>query len=270
MWGTGDLLFNGYRLDARGGRTYSATTINVNDAVPEGSYMVEDASASNAFYQKRQTCSGIEYALMPGFQKNVTPRFYIVSSKTKYTGILAEPALASSGLSGAVLQVRYSAPWMLTAWSERGQREVSGPKANARILEYFQAAAYWGTDDTGAENAWCGSFVSWVMKKHGHTLPANAFRAKSWAGFGKTIKNPVYGATGVKSRKGGGHVAFVVGKDADGKYLYMLGGNQQNEVNISRYDRGQWNTFVLPDGSTTTGESLPIYTGSSTASGSEA
>lgn len=49
-----------------------------------------------------------------------------------------------------------------------------------------------------------------------------------------------------------------------------IGGNQQDEVNISRYDLGQWNTFVLPDGTTTTGESLPIYTGASTVSGSEA
>jgi poly(3-hydroxyalkanoate) synthetase len=31
----------------------------------------------------------------------------------------------------------------------------------------------------------------------------------------------------VKSRlSGGGHVAFVVGKSSDDKYLYMLGGKQ--------------------------------------------
>jgi len=126
---------------------------------------------------------------------------------------------------------------MLTAKNELGEKEISGKKANKQILEYFKASKFWGTDDSGGENAWCGSFVSWVMKENNYSPPSNAFRAKEWKKFGKTIADPIYGAIGVKSRKGGGHVAFIVGKSKDGKYYYMLGGNQSDEVNITKYNK---------------------------------
>jgi uncharacterized protein (TIGR02594 family) len=177
--------------------------------------------------------------------------------------------LSRDGLDGKVLRVRYSDPWMQTAFAELGQSEVGGAKANPRILEYFGASKYWGTDDSGAKNAWCGSFVAWVMGRHRYEAPAQAYRAKEWANFGKQVSKPVYGAIGIKSRQGGGHVAFAAGKSSDGKYLYMLGGNQQNEVNVSRYDSDVWDTFVLPKASVIAGESLPTYTKRSKQAGSE-
>ena len=161
------------------------------------------------------------------------------------------------------------APWIDTAQAEVGQREVAGAKSNPRIMEYHNAAGYWAKDDTGGKNAWCGSFVSWVMKKHGHTPPANAFRAKEWATFGQSLKKPAYGAIGVKSRQGGGHVAFVVGQSRDGKHFYMLGGNQGDAVNVSRYPVGAWNAFVFPPGATPS-ETLPVYQGVAEEAGSEA
>ena len=63
----------------------------------------------------------------------------------------------------------------------------------------------------------------------------------------------------LKSRKEGGHVSFVVGKSPDGKALYMLGGNQNDEVNVSRYDRDVWEGFVVPVGFAVERESLPTY-----------
>jgi uncharacterized protein (TIGR02594 family) len=140
----------------------------------------------------------------------------------------------------------HKVPWMVTALKEVGQAEISGKKANPRILEYFKASKFWGTDDSGGKNAWCASFVAWVMKENGYAAVENAFRAKAWTSFGKKIKDPVYGAIGVKSRRGGGHVAFVVGQSNDGKHLFMLGGNQGDMVQIKKYPLSVWTTFVVP------------------------
>ncbi|WP_444931648.1 TIGR02594 family protein [Microbulbifer sp. SSSA002] len=150
-------------------------------------------------------------------------------------------------------------PWMKTAYKERGQSEVAGVKANPRILQYFSASEFWGTDDSGGKNAWCGSFVAWVMKQHGYTPVKAAFRAKSWKAFGKSINAPIQGAIAIKSRKGGGHVGFVMGKDPTGKHLFILGGNQNNEVNITKYSAKVWEAFVVPLNFDLSNSRLPIY-----------
>ncbi|MBH0059433.1 TIGR02594 family protein [Pseudoalteromonas sp. SWXJZ94C] len=151
---------------------------------------------------------------------------------------------AISNVSVALKIPATKASWMKTAAGEVGEAEVPGVKANPQILEYFKASKFWGNDDSGGQNAWCGSFVAWVMKKNNMDPVKNAFRAKEWASFGKSISAPVYGAIGIKSRKGGGHVAFVVGQSADGNYLYMLGGNQSNSVNVAKYKKEVWDSFV--------------------------
>lgn len=160
-------------------------------------------------------------------------------------------------------------PWMSTAFKEVGQAEVRGAKANPRILEYFEASSYWGTDDSGSSNAWCASFVAWVMKQNGYAAVENAFRAKAWSGFGKKISTPIYGAIGVKTRKGGGHVAFVVGQSNDGKYLFMLGGNQGDKVQIKKYPLSVWNTFVVPGNFDASVIDLPVYNRHAATAGRE-
>lgn len=50
----------------------------------------------------------------------------------------------------------------------------------------------------------------------------------------------------------------------------MLGGNQDNRVNIARYDRNVWTSFVAPDEFDNSAESLPVYTQPAEISGSEA
>lgn len=161
-------------------------------------------------------------------------------------------------------------PWMITAMNELGQKEVSGKKVNPKILEYFKASHFWGKDDSGSENAWCASFVSWVMEQHGYTAPKNAYRAKSWSNFGKSVDKPTYGAIGIKSRNGGGHVAFVVGQSRDGKILYMLGGNQNDEVNIHPYKKNVWEKFVVPTDYNAKNDTLSVYNKNFDAVGVEA
>jgi hypothetical protein len=55
-------------------------------------------------------------------------------------------------------------------------------------LYSFKASKFWGTDDSGGKNAWCASFVAWVMKKNSYAMVENAFRAKAWTSFGKKSK----------------------------------------------------------------------------------
>ncbi len=157
------------------------------------------------------------------------------------------------------------APWMKIAKGELGVKEIFGSKHNKRILEYHKVSGGFSTDEV----PWCASFVNWVMKQAGYTTVSAPARAKSWENFGKKITTPIYGSIGVKSRKGGGHVAFIVGKSEDGKYYYMLGGNQHDEVNITKYKKSVWNTFVVPKDYDIKAKSLPIYTKKSKKSGKE-
>ncbi|MET0389552.1 MAG: TIGR02594 family protein [Polyangiales bacterium] len=265
-----ELSFNGYRLDTRAGRKFDAGLVSAKDVVPEGIYTMENGTANQPYRPKQQSMLARDYGLKPSGQGNVTPRFHLlVTQAANRAGIRADPTLGALQLDGQLLSVRYSSPWMLTARAEVGQKEAAGTQANPRILEYFKSSGFWGTDDTGADNAWCASFVSWVLKQHGYEPPANAFRATAWAGFGAKITDPVYGAIGVKSRKGGGHVAFVVGRSPDGKQLYMLGGNQGDKVQVAKYARSDWTSFVYPAGASVASESLPVYKGTAAAAGSE-
>ena len=295
-----DLTFNGYRLDYRGNMQFDATQPLQSYKIPEGIYNVGDQSpltgifrhpggSGSAYnYSPLRACSAVnqsttktyKYSLSPFVRQNFVcvGRYYLYfNNTTAMPGIQVSPAFFRCAkfynplgdLDGLTLKVHYSAPWMFTANAEKGEREVAGKRANPRILEYFKASHYWGTDDSGGENAWCASFVSWIMKENGYSLPAHAFRAKAWKDFGKKIASPVYGALGIKSRTGGGHVAFVVGKSEDGKYLYMLGGNQHDEVNVTRYNKNVWDTFVVPSNYDVSNESLPVYTQPAKNAGSE-
>lgn len=284
-----DITYNGYQLSLKTGAKFWANASNNASAIPAGTYEIQTDSSSG-FYPHPKSAAACQplqhtplasqYELIPsnGLNYSFLQPFYLFDNSAKpLSGIQVGPAFFRCfdttpqypSSNRPLLNVSYSSPWMLTAKGELGQNEVSGKKANPRILSYFKSSKFWGTDDSGAANAWCASFVAWVMQQNGYQPPKNAFRAKAWSEFGKKINDPVYGAIGIKSRKGGGHVAFVVGASSDGQYLYMLGGNQDNEVNISRYSRSVWDTFVVPTGFAEQRESLPIFNKAVKSSGSE-
>jgi uncharacterized protein (TIGR02594 family) len=280
-----DLLFDGYRLDFRHMSKFDAIHANYKSAMAEGYYRLT-APATNSIAQAFPASTphqtkrlGTEYELRvsPGTNMTSVPHCLFDRPSMLRTGIqvdstffYAAKSFAKGKLDGLVLCVRYAAPWMRTALGQVGTKEAPGAAANEQILAYFNASNFATTDDTGERNAWCASFVAWVMKQNGYTPPEDAFRALSWESFGKKIGEPVYGALGIKVRKKGGHIAFVVGKSADGQSLFMLGGNQDDRVSIARYDRSIWRTFVVPDKYDHSVESLPLYTQPAEASGSEA
>lgn len=132
--------------------------------------------------------------------------------------------------------------WVKTAMKEIGVQETLGKGNTERVLDYHAISGGYSQDSV----AWCGSFVNWVMKENAFETVSIPARAKSWLKFGEQVTDPIIGAIAVKSRKGGGHVCFVIGKNGD--HLYCLGGNQSDEVNIRSYRKDDFMQFRVPTG----------------------
>jgi uncharacterized protein (TIGR02594 family) len=135
--------------------------------------------------------------------------------------------------------------WYGIAWAERGQRETDGPGDNVRILEYQKACTYNAHDE---DVPWCSSFANWVMQQAGIKGSGEA-SARSWLNWGQKLETPRRGCIVVLKRPGSptnGHVAFYVGEE-NGR-LKLLGGNQENQVKISFYDKGRLLGYRWPKG----------------------
>lgn len=128
---------------------------------------------------------------------------------------------------------------MARARNELGQSEVPGAKHNPRIVEYHQLTKLRAKDD---ETPWCSSFVNWCLYKSGYNITESA-AARSWAAYGIPCK-PHPGCIVVLTRKGGGHVGFYVKET--GAYVYLLGGNQSNAVNIAAFSKARILEYRLP------------------------
>lgn len=133
------------------------------------------------------------------------------------------------------------APWLLTARRELGTQEIKGSKHNPRIIEYHNTTLYPPNNDDDKTGMWCASYCNWVMKNSGYE---NETGNSAWTLYWSTnykknnmtkYTSPVYGSVVIfKWTKMSGHAGFVVGADDDGG-IWVLGGNQGDEVNIRYY-----------------------------------
>ena len=121
------------------------------------------------------------------------------------------------------------------ALGEFGIKELPGAVNNSpRILEYFTEIGHgWVKED---ETAWCSTFVNYIAKVTGHSM-SGKLDARSWLGVGcKTLK-PQIGDVVVLWRESKtswkGHVGFFI-REYKG-LIYMLGGNQDNQVCVKGY-----------------------------------
>lgn len=135
---------------------------------------------------------------------------------------------------GAIVPLSPLLPWMEEAKRLQGVRETAGTKSNSVILAWAKALggfvrSYYTSDDI----PWCGLFVAHCvgLTLPSEALPSNPLSALAWAKFGVDVK-PTPGAVLVFSRTGGGHVGFYLGED-DAAF-HVLGGNQSDQVNITR------------------------------------
>ncbi len=160
--------------------------------------------------------------------------------------------------------------WLNSGLGEIGVHEIKGGTHNKRVIEYMNATK-WGTWVHDDETPWCAGFVGWCVVKAGlkEMVPPYSLGAKSWLKFGVSAGKPVLGAIAVKSRRGGGHVGFVVGESRGGKYLYILGGNQGDKVSVRKYLRSVWLDFRVPAGYKAP-KKLTQWNGASSLAGSEA
>lgn len=125
-------------------------------------------------------------------------------------------------------------PWLAEAERLQGVREIAGAKHNATIMDWAKRLGGWvASFYTNDEIPWCGLFVAHCIGSTltSEPLPANPLGAVNWSKFGVSCL-PTRGAVLVFSRSGGGHVGFYVGEDKEA--FHVLGGNQSNQVNITR------------------------------------
>lgn len=122
------------------------------------------------------------------------------------------------------------------ACSQIGIKEDPGPaEHNPEILKYFQEIGLpWVRDD---ETAWCSAFANWVAMKAG-VERSGKLNARSWLNVGENIEKPMLGDIVVSWRVNPqdwrGHVGFYM--NHDDKFVYILGGNQNNQVCVKAYD----------------------------------
>ena len=123
-------------------------------------------------------------------------------------------------------------PWVAAAREFIGVKEIPGITHHPLIVGWWKAIKRGGIKDD--ETPWCAAFVGAMLEQVG--IVSSRFEsAKSYLTWGKSIAQPVAGCIVVFSRIGGGHVGFVVGRDHLGRLL-VLGGNQNNGVNIAAFD----------------------------------
>lgn len=117
-------------------------------------------------------------------------------------------------------------------WSEK-----AGEGSNPLITECYKAVDGLGNAEMLEDDkvAWCSAYVNKKIQDAGGKGTRNAL-ARSWLGWGKKITKPVEGCIVVLTRgtsEWQGHVAFFVRKDET--HIWCLGGNQSNNLTISKY-----------------------------------
>ncbi len=125
------------------------------------------------------------------------------------------------------------------ALKEVGVKEVAGNQDNPEVLKYFNILGFDGKK-LHDETAWCSAFANWVAKKAGYEFTGK-LTARSWMKAGVSTENPKQGDVVVFWREHltswKGHVAFFIKETKD--KVYVLGGNQNNQVKISAYPKNR-------------------------------
>lgn len=157
-------------------------------------------------------------------------------------------------------QGRFADPaWIAAGRKMLGQREIPGSRHNPWIVGFWKRlGASWFNDD---ETPWCGGYVAWCLNEAGLPYPKMFPRASSFKTYGSACAAQ-HGAIGVKARKGGNHVFFIVGETTDKLFYKALGGNQGNMVSIMDIKKTDVDAIRWPQGSAQPSPQkryLPVY-----------
>lgn len=123
------------------------------------------------------------------------------------------------------------------AFSEYAIKEFTGKQDNPEVLKYFNDLGFDGSA-LKDETAWCAAFVNWCNMKTGYEYTGK-LNARSFLEIGQDVSIPEFGDIVVFWRSHPdswmGHVAYFVAERYG--YIYVLGGNQNNQVKISAYPK---------------------------------
>jgi uncharacterized protein (TIGR02594 family) len=156
--------------------------------------------------------------------------------------------------------------WVIEARRHIGVKEIPGPRHHPKILEWWRAIRRGGIKRD--EVPWCAAYVGGCLEAVG-IISSRFESARSYMTWGVPIPQPVLGCVAVFSRKGGGHVGFVTGMVDDGRLL-ILGGNQNDQVSITPFDRGRLVGYRWPQAVPITDRSLPVLASKQRSSTNEA
>ncbi len=142
--------------------------------------------------------------------------------------------LSNAALDRAIAQ-KASVPTktapILIALADYGTKEIDGSMNNAKIMQYYRDVGHsWVQSE---DTAWCAAFVGSCLER-ALIASTRLLNARSYLKWGIDTKTPKTGDIAVFSRGSNpaeGHVAFFVRED--GQNVYVLGGNQQNAVNVA-------------------------------------
>lgn len=157
-----------------------------------------------------------------------------------------------------------SPKWVEIGRSLIGLHEIKGGQHSPEIIAMWKDIRRGGIKND--ETPWCAAFVGAMLERAG--IQSSRFEsAKSYLEWGVALGAAVYGCVIVFTRDGGGHVGFVVGKDADGRLL-VLGGNQGDAVSIKAFPLDRVSGYRWPAGVPLS--PLPLIVGKAEVSRSEA
>lgn len=140
-----------------------------------------------------------------------------------------------------------SFPWVEEAMKYKWTREVAGPEDNPDIEWFLEATSYDLPEHYTDEVPWCSGFVNRMMMEVGIRGTGLA-NAKSWLNWGKPVGCMV-GAVVIFDRGGWkGHVGFVTEVVAETGEIWVVGGNQNNEVNETLYSTRRVVGYRMPVG----------------------
>jgi len=119
----------------------------------------------------------------------------------------------------------------IIALSQIGIKEIPGPESNSQIDEYLKTVGQKSDDSI----PWCSAFVNWCLEQAGIEGTGNAM-ARSFLNWSTSLHIPKVGCIVVLKRgtqPWQGHVGFYI--DTAYTWVYILGGNQSNQVCIRTY-----------------------------------
>ena len=158
----------------------------------------------------------------------------------KWTPIKSKVAAFIKSKAPAPIVADDSGDLITQAFKFYGLKEVDGPDSEPTIIRWIKDMFPTAVDDSKV--AWCSIFMNAIAKLSGYEHTNNAM-AKSWLKIGKEIswEDRDIGDVAIFNRGKDprfGHVAMYINDRGD-DLIRVLGGNQQNAVNIRSYSRSR-------------------------------